>query len=107
MTHDLVSGTALRGINTCKQNEGPKIEFNLLKYYKLCCVLAAAAEPCVPALAGRFHDDRASPSGTPASRLARRMTSVVLTLATLGAAVRSSSTKSWKRGRSGATHFRI
>ena len=43
--------------------------------------------------------------GTPASNFASRMVTVVLTLATLGAAVSSPSTKSWKAVRSGATHL--
>src|SRR6185295_11045141 len=45
--------------------------------------------------------------GTPGSNLARPMTRLVLTLATLGAAVRSFLTKSWNVERSGATHFRM
>ena len=45
-------------------------------------------------------------TGTPGSNLTRRMTSVVLTLATLGAAVSSSMMKSWNAVRSGATHLR-
>src|SRR6185436_11514961 len=64
----------------------------------------------------RFRDDSyaserewrtcATPIGTPGSNLTRRMMRVVFTLATLAAAVSSSITKSWKAGRSGATHFR-
>ena len=44
-------------------------------------------------------------TGTPGSNLTRRITSVVLTLATLGAAVSSSMMKSWNAVRSGATHL--
>ena len=71
-----------------------------------CCkLLCSRHRREVAAMRQRVRRRCARATGTPGSNLTRRMTSVVLTLATLGAAVSSSMMKSWNAVRSGATHF--